>query len=180
MEARRPHGVDRTEPLMRFIAKHESGEIAVEVERYGSGYLVRRNGTEAILELVSAGESLYALRYADGRQQLFLYRHDRGRTTIDIAGKKVHLTIEDPLAAKRVRAGDEADGDSVVKAIMPGRVVRISVAPGDEVKKGAGLLILEAMKMENEISAPRDGRIAEVHVTSGATVEGGAPLVTLE
>jgi biotin carboxyl carrier protein len=165
---------------MRFIARHQSGEIPVEVERYGAGYLVRMNGAESILELVSAGESLYALRYADGRQQLFLYRRDRGGTTIDIAGKKVHLTIEDPLAAKRARVGDETHGDAVIKAIMPGRVVRISVAPGDEVTKGMGLLILEAMKMENEISAPRDGKIAEVHVAPGATVEGGAPLVTLE
>lgn len=165
---------------MRFIAKHESGEIPVEVERYGAGYVVRMNGAEAILELVSAGESLYALRYADGRQQLFLYRRDPHGTTVDIAGRKVHVVIEDPLAAKRFRSGDEGHGDSVVKAIMPGRVVRISVAPGDEVTKGSGLLILEAMKMENEISAPRDGRVAEVHVAPGATVEGGAPLVTLE
>ena len=165
---------------MRFIAKHETRDIPVEVERYGAGYVVRMNGTEAILELVSAGESLYALRYADGRQQLFLYRRDRNGTTVDIAGKKVHVVIEDPLAARRFRSGDEGHGDSVIKAIMPGRVVRISVAPGDEVTKGSGLLILEAMKMENEISAPRDGRIAEVHVAPGATVEGGAPLVTLE
>jgi 3-methylcrotonyl-CoA carboxylase alpha subunit len=165
---------------MRFIAKHESGEFPVEVERYGGGYLVRMNGQEAVLELVAAGESLYALRYADGRQQLFLYRRDQSGTTIDIAGKKVHLTIEDPLAAKRFRSGDVGHGDAVIKAIMPGRVIRISVAPGDEVKKGSGLLILEAMKMENEISAPRDGKIAEVHVAPGATVEGGAPLVTLE
>jgi acetyl/propionyl-CoA carboxylase alpha subunit len=165
---------------MRFIANHLSGKVPVEVERYGAGYLVRMNGVESILELVSAGESLYALRYADGRQQLFLHRRDGGGTTIDIAGKKFHLAIEDPLAARRVRAGDEAHGDAVVKAIMPGRVVRISVAPGDEVTKGTGLLILEAMKMENEIVAPRDGRIAEVHVAPGATVEGGAPLLTLE
>lgn len=165
---------------MRFIAKHESGEHPVEVERYGGGYLVRLNGQEMILELVPAGESLYALRYQDGRQQLFLYRRDRGETTIDIAGKKVHLAIVDPLAAKRARRGDDTHGDAVVKAIMPGRVVRISVAPGDEVKKGSGLLILEAMKMENEIAAPRDGKVAEVHVSPGATVEGGAPLVTLE
>ena len=60
---------------------------------------------------------------------------------------------------------------------MPGRIVRVLVAQGDTVTKGTGLLILEAMKMENEIQAPVDGTIEELFVKPGETVEGGAPLL---
>ena len=64
----------------------------------------------------------------------------------------------------------------MVKALMPGRVVRVLVTAGQSVLKGAGLLILEAMKMENEIHAPVDGVVDQIFVTAGTTVEAGAEL----
>jgi pyruvate carboxylase subunit B len=63
---------------------------------------------------------------------------------------------------------------------MPGLVVRIEVAAGQRVDAGAGLVVVEAMKMENELRAPRAGVVAAVHVTAGQTVDKGAPLVTVE
>ena len=71
-------------------------------------------------------------------------------------------------------------GPLTVKSPMPGLVKEVLVAPGDEVEKGARLLVLEAMKMENEITAARSGRIVEVNVTAGTIVEGGLPLITIE
>ena len=62
---------------------------------------------------------------------------------------------------------------------MPGNVLDVKVAVGQQVKKGDVLLILEAMKMENEINAPKDGTVAQVTVTKGATVDSGAVLVVL-
>ncbi len=63
---------------------------------------------------------------------------------------------------------------------MPGRVVAVRVAPGDVVERNALVAILEAMKMENELRAPRPGRVADVRVAEGDTVEHGALLVVLE
>ncbi|MFV1959930.1 MAG: acetyl-CoA carboxylase biotin carboxyl carrier protein subunit [Planctomycetota bacterium] len=63
---------------------------------------------------------------------------------------------------------------------MPGVVKEVRVAPGDPVRQGEALLILEAMKMENEIRAPRDGVVKTVAVTAGAPVEKGALLLTLD
>jgi biotin carboxyl carrier protein len=60
---------------------------------------------------------------------------------------------------------------------MPGRVVKVLVEPGQEVRKGAGILILEAMKMQNEIQAPVDGVIDRIFVEPGSTVESGGDLV---
>ena len=69
--------------------------------------------------------------------------------------------------------------DRVVKSPMPGRVVKMLVAKGDAVEVGQGLVVLEAMKMENEVRAKVAGTVAEVHVIAGAAVEGNAKLLTL-
>ena len=67
----------------------------------------------------------------------------------------------------------------VVKAPMPGLVVRVEVAAGQRVAMGAALVVVEAMKMENELRAPRPGVVETIHVAAGQAVEKGAPLVTL-
>jgi pyruvate carboxylase subunit B len=72
-----------------------------------------------------------------------------------------------------------AHGEKVVKSPMPGRVVKILVGKGDTVSAGQGLVVLEAMKMENEVRARAAGTVAIVHVTTGTAVEGNAVLVTL-
>jgi biotin carboxyl carrier protein len=72
-----------------------------------------------------------------------------------------------------------ASGDRVVKSPMPGRVVRVLVSKGDAVHAGQGLVVLEAMKMENEVRARASGMVAQVHVDPGATVDRNAALVTL-
>ena len=70
-------------------------------------------------------------------------------------------------------------GGGVVRAPMPGLVVRLEVHEGQRVEQGAPLVVVEAMKMENELRAPRAGRVAKIHVKRGAAVERGAILVTL-
>ncbi len=76
------------------------------------------------------------------------------------------------------RAGDPGGG--VVRAPMPGLVVRVDVREGERVSAGASLVVVEAMKMENELRAGRPGIVAKVHVRPGMAVEKGVPLVTLE
>lgn len=78
-----------------------------------------------------------------------------------------------PAAAVVTAAGE------TIAAPMPGNILRIEVNQGDAVKKGQTLLILEAMKMENEIAAPRDGTVAQVVTAKGAVVETGTPLLVL-
>ena len=78
-----------------------------------------------------------------------------------------------------VRAPTAGSATLVVKSPMPGRVVKVLVSVGDHVRAGQGLVVLEAMKMENEVCAGEARTVAAVHVVSGAAVEGGARLVTL-
>ena len=81
------------------------------------------------------------------------------------------------VAPKAAPAGNA--GAIAVKAPMPGTIMKVNVAPGQAVKKGDVLCVLEAMKMENDISAPQDGVVASVNVQKGASVQGEDVLVTL-
>ena len=85
-------------------------------------------------------------------------------------------TVEPPKAAQETVAA----GVSAIKAPLPGTVNDITVKVGQTVKKGDTVIILEAMKMENNIDADRDGKIAEIRVAKGDTVMEGAVLVTIE
>jgi len=100
---------------------------------------------------------------------------------VTLAGNFYAATIED----ERERAAHLAEraaarGGGVVRSVMPGIVVEVLVAPGDAVEEGQPLLILEAMKMQNEIVAPAAGRVAAVHIAAGQAVSGGERLVALE
>ena len=78
-----------------------------------------------------------------------------------------------PAAAAPLAAGE------AVKSPMPVNILKINVAQGQSVKEGDTLIVLEAMKMENDVVAPRDGTVAQIVVTKGAVVETGSPLVIL-
>jgi glutaconyl-CoA/methylmalonyl-CoA decarboxylase subunit gamma len=78
------------------------------------------------------------------------------------------------------RAAAAPAGAAVVQAPMPGTILKVNVGVGDTVKKGQVLIILEAMKMENEIVAPGDGKVASVNVSKGSSVNAGDVLVSME
>jgi biotin carboxyl carrier protein len=162
---------------MRFVARHEGSEIPVEVERTGGVYRVRIGDRWMTADLVEAGPYLRSLRLEDGTQFSFVHHRDGTAHEISLRAATVHVEVIDPLSLKRKRREDETGGAGMVKALMPGRIARLLVEQGASVRKGAGLLVLEAMKMENEIQAPADGVVDQIFVKPGDTVEGGADLV---
>jgi len=98
---------------------------------------------------------------------------------IVIDGYRFEMEVRDPRRWSRKDAARGADGLETVAAPMPGKIVRVLVAPGDEVEAGQGLLVVEAMKMQNEMKASRAGRILSVTVKAGATVAAGEVLATI-
>ena len=88
--------------------------------------------------------------------------------------------IHDPRQWERSSHAADAQGQAVIKAVMPGKIVRVLVAEGDEVSAGQGLIVIEAMKMQNELKAPRDGRVAAIEVKEHDSVNAGARLLTIE
>jgi biotin carboxyl carrier protein len=165
---------------MKFLAREGDRELEIEVQRHGAGYRVRLGDRWLEADFITVGRYVRSLRLEDGTQVPLVHHREGNTHQISLDGSTVYVDIIDPLAAKRRRREDEIGGTGTVKAMMPGRVVRILVNKGDTVSKGAGLLILEAMKMENEITSPGDGTVEDVFVTSGQTVEAGADLMRVE
>jgi biotin carboxyl carrier protein len=123
-------------------------------------------------------------RLSDGdRSQLVLVEGQATEWTVTLRGRRIPVTVRS--WRERVLADAETEGPSQagpveVRATLPGLVVAVAVAPGDEVSEGAALLTIEAMKMQNEVRAPRAGRIIELEVAPGQTVATGAALLRLE
>jgi biotin carboxyl carrier protein len=89
------------------------------------------------------------------------------------------VTLTDP--GRQAREGlRAADGPQPVLSVMPGKVVRLMVAEGDQVEAGQGVVVVEAMKMENEIAAPKAGRVLSISVRPDQAVESGAELLVIE
>ena len=168
---------------MDLIACVEGGERTVRVEALGAHrYRVSIDGEAHEVDVRASGaggmslicahrvhEVTLAAPQAEGRA-VFVGRH---RIDVETVGLR-------QMALRRAQAGSaQAAGPQVVRAPMPGRVVAVLVKPGAEVKKGTGLVVVEAMKMENELRAPRDGTVRAVNVEVGAVVDSGAPLCTV-
>ena len=104
-----------------------------------------------------------------------------GELLLDHRGQVVHAELRDPrsLRSRRAGAGGEA-GPKKVTAPMPGKVVRLLVSEGDTVEAGAGVVVIEAMKMQNELKSPKAGKVQRVAVAEGATVNPGDTLVVVE
>jgi biotin carboxyl carrier protein len=162
---------------MKFIAREGGRELEVEVLRHGTGYRVRLGDRWLDADFISIGPYVRSLRLEDGTQFPLVHHREGNTHQISFDGSTVSVDIIDPLAAKRRRREDETGGAGTIKALMPGRVVRVLVSKGETVRKGAGVLILEAMKMENEIVSPADGTVDDVFVEPGQTVEAGADLL---
>ena len=110
-------------------------------------------------------------------------REGRGVYTISVDGHRfdVEALDERTRAIREMSAAAEGPaGPTPVKAPMPGLIVRVSVSVGDEVQAGQGVVVMEAMKMENELRTTGAGRVKAVHATPGTAVEKGALLVELE
>lgn len=103
-----------------------------------------------------------------------------GERIVRVDGHRVPVRVEDPrsLFSRRGRHA-AASGSGRVTAPMPGRVVKVLVRPGDAVAAGQPLVVVEAMKMENELRAPRDGTVSEVRAKEGTSIEANAVLIAL-
>lgn len=99
---------------------------------------------------------------------------------IVVNGQRFAFEIDDPRAWKRTGGSAGAHGRASITAPMPGKVVRVLAAAGDQVEAGQGIVVVEAMKMQNEMKAPRAGRLVAIAVRENDSVNAGAVLATIE
>jgi biotin carboxyl carrier protein len=104
-----------------------------------------------------------------------------GATEVIVNGQRIAVVVQDPKRlSHNTSVGGQAGGRAVLTSPMPGKVVRVLRATGDEVAEGQGILVVEAMKMQNEVQSPKTGKIAEIKVTEGQTVNAGEVLAVVE
>jgi biotin carboxyl carrier protein len=99
---------------------------------------------------------------------------------IVVKGRTFAVTVFDPREMRGRKTKDTGEGRRNIAAMMPGKVVRILVAEGDAIEAGQGLIVVEAMKMQNEMKSPKAGRVVEVKVKADATVAAGEVLLVIE
>jgi biotin carboxyl carrier protein len=99
---------------------------------------------------------------------------------VSVNGRVFRVDVFDPREWRGRRSVADSSGPQALTAPMPGRVIRVLVASGQEVKAGEGLIVVEAMKMQNEMKAPRAGRVAAIKTLAGATVSAGDVLLVIE
>jgi biotin carboxyl carrier protein len=123
-------------------------------------------------------------RLTDGQRSVPVIVEGQGADrVVTLHGRRIPVEVRswrERLLADAERAGRGHDGPVTIKATLPGLVVAVVVREGDEVGEGAVLLTIEAMKMQNEVRAPRAGRVIEVSVASGQAVATGVALLRLE
>jgi biotin carboxyl carrier protein len=168
---------------MKLHATVSDLEMDVEIRRKGGRLFGRVDGREYELDSYQSNAKLL-LRTADGKT--FDCRVE-GQTTsgqsvdVFIGPRRYAVTLTDPKRLRGARVtGTHADGAARIVAAMPGKVVRVLVEPGTKVEAGAGIIVVEAMKMQNEIKAPKAGVVTVVNVAVGATVNGGDVLAVIE
>ena len=162
---------------MKRVIELDGAAQPLELDADGNFVFGEHRGRAQILE-VEPGT--YSILIGARSYQVRVGANGAGAWSVRLCGHEVTVGVHDPRGAVKRKGGGGAEGKRKIATSMPGRVVRLLVAAGDSVTEGQGLIVVEAMKMQNEIKAPRDGRVAEVKAAEGATVAAGEALLILE
>lgn len=166
---------------MDLIVRHGEREERVRVRRNDAGYEITVGERTYQVDAATARAGLRSLRI-DGSHHEVAVRPVRESYWVSTPASAGPVSVTDPLThlAAQSHGGKGGRRNEKVAAYMPGRVAAILAQEGEAVTAGQGIVVLEAMKMQNEIRAEHDGTLIKVHVQPGQAVEGGDPLFELE
>jgi biotin carboxyl carrier protein len=169
---------------MKLKAELAGEQHQIEIKRDGARVSALIGNRRYELEAREQGAGVYLLLAGN---RVFECRVDqsetqRARMEVHVGGETHAVTLADP---KRLRGaqltGAQADGTAAqIVAPMPGKVVRVLVQQGAQVEAGEGILVVEAMKMQNEMKSPKAGTVTELHAAAGKTVNAGEILAVIE
>jgi len=165
-----------------LVLRQADREERARVRRDGDTYEVTLGDRVYRVDAAVPRAGVHSLRIAGTQHEVAVRRQGEGIYQVSTRQGSVLVEVLDPLThlAAQTRGGKGGRRRQTVKAYMPGRVVTLLVQEGEEVSTGQGVLVLEAMKMENEIRAEHEGTVTQIHVQPGQAVESGNPLFDLE
>jgi biotin carboxyl carrier protein len=157
----------------------QTRQVEIDPAELPGQWRIRIDGedVEADAHLIRPG--VMSLLIAGSAHRIVL-DHGSGDSAVHMGRHRIPYRAEDPRSLRSRRRHAGSDGPVPVRASMPGRVVRALVEKGDHVTLHQGILVIEAMKMQNELKSPKDGRVAEIRVSPGDTVAAGDTLAIIE
>jgi biotin carboxyl carrier protein len=166
---------------MKLKAEVDAETYDIELEREGERLRARVNAREYDLEFSEPEQGVFLLKNDGKIYEAAVSPTANDHISVRVRNTEFEVAITDP---KRLRGsaavGEDASGKAEIRTAMPGKVVRILKAVGDAVQKGDGVIVVEAMKMQNEMRSPKDGTISDIKVVEGETVSSGDVLVVIE
>ena len=152
----------------------------IELQRTGDGWRCKLDGRELPLDVTSAQKGVLSL-LLNGRSYEVKQDAAGAETNIVVGHERFNVSLRDPrsLRSRRTSGGAE-QGVKKITAPMPGKIVRVLAREGSEVQAGQSVIVIEAMKMQNELKAPKNGVVKKINVAEGAAVDAGQALAEVE
>ena len=163
---------------MAYIVNIDKQEFRVDVRKAQDGYTALLNGAEKAIEIARAEGDQLTIIVDNHPYVVVLESEDQ----IRVNGEPYSVSVLDEQIQKLIKASPEKfhKKELAIKAVMPGLVIDVTVKEGDSVKSGDSLLVVEAMKMQNEVKTPKDGIVKKILVQKGKTINSGDGLIIIE
>jgi len=165
---------------VKFQAEHDGRTVPVEVTGEAGRYTLVIDGAAVTVDARQTAEGIWSI-LLDGASHVAAVAEQEAGYAVDVAGERYTIRVEEQTRYLiRTRGATASARGQVLKAPMPGKVTVVEVTIGQTVAPGDGLIVLEAMKMENEFKAAVAGTVKEIRVEAGQAVNPGDVLVVIE
>lgn len=162
---------------MKLQAELNKEKYEIELKRDGEKVFARVGDREYELEASEVEPDVYLFKYNNQISQIYVAPNG----IVNLGNHQLEVKVTDPKKVRAKGSGEEiADGIAEIKTAMPGKIVRILVEEGAQVAHGDGVIVVEAMKMQNEMKSPKDGVVKQIRVAEGVNVNAGEILVVIE
>lgn len=164
---------------MRYEAEIDGRQMSIELDERDGRIRAKIGERDYDLEIMRPEKGVYLILAGDQVYEARVWNEQAGELRAQLRDRIFKANIID-RKHRRATADPNREGRQNLVAPMPGKVVRVLLQSGDEVSAGQGVIVIEAMKMQNEIKSPKDGRVIEVRVTEGATVTANQVIAVVE
>lgn len=165
---------------MIFEAYFDDQVIPLEIQESGTRVTLQVHGIRHEADVVVVSPGRYSILFEGKVFDVYVDAPQNGTFQVALPNQHVSLELTDPrkLKSLRHRHADHS-GEVAISSPMPGKVVRLLVTEGQAVDSAQGLIVVEAMKMQNELKAPREGRVKSINAHEGKTVNAGEELLVI-
>lgn len=168
---------------MKLQAEIGENKHHLDIKRDGEKVFAEVDGRRYEVEASQPEPNVYLIKHENRVYEVFVSPNEKAGEPyqVRVGTHELEIRLIDPKRLSGTSgSGALADGLAEIKTAMPGKVVRILVEKGSKVEKGEGVIVVEAMKMQNELKSPKDGIVKDIKISEGATVSAGDVLISIE